>query len=113
MKKNLFTRHLRFREALTEDQTEHIRERLTRLEGVETCRLDGRQLELRYDPLRVDLRHVLALLEEMRLPLDTHWLQQCLRAWYQYQDEAVRENAGAPPPACCNRPPPGGRTHEG
>lgn len=111
MKKNLLTRHLRFRQLLTDDQSRRARERLSLLQGMETCRLEGRQLLLRYDPLKVDLAHVLTLIEEMRLPLDPHWLQKCLRAWYQYQDEAVCENAGAPPPACCNRPPPRGGAH--
>ena len=111
MKKNLLKRQLRLRRPLEADEAMRIRERLEQLEGLEEYRIEGRQLRLRYDPLKVDLKHILQQLEECRTPLDHHWLQKCLRAWYQYQDEAVCENAGAPPPACCNRPPPVGGKH--
>ncbi len=111
MKKTRLKRHLRLQHPLGPDEAVHIFERLEQLEGMETCHVVGKQLKLIYDPLKVDLAHILRLLVELQVPLDNHWLQKCLRAWYQYQDEAVCENAGAPPPACCNRPPPLGGKH--
>ncbi len=111
MKKNLLKRHLRLQRSLKPDEAERVRERLEQLEALEECRIEAAHLRLRYDPLKADLAHILRLLEELQVPLDNHWLQKCLRAWYQYQDEAVCENAGAPPPACCNRPPPVGGKH--
>ena len=79
--------------------------RLTAIDSVGGCRVRGRCIELSYDPLKVDFDHLAQQAVAAGLSLDSGWLQRCLRAWYQYQDEAVCENAGAAPPACCNKPP--------
>ena len=78
---------------------------LEKLDAVGRCRARGHVVELAYDPLAIDLQRLLEILGENGLQPHRGLLQRCRRAWYQYQDEAVRENAGAPPPACCNKPP--------
>jgi hypothetical protein len=78
---------------------------LEKLDAVRRCRARGDVIELAYDPLAVDLQHLLEILGNYGLQPHRGFLQRCRRAWYQYQDEAVCENAGAPPPACCNKPP--------
>ncbi len=79
--------------------------RLEHSDGLVSCRVSGRTMVLEYRPLQVGLEHLLQVLHELGVALDDSWLQRCRRAWYQYQDDAVCENAGAPPPACCNKPP--------
>ncbi len=101
----LLKRHLNLATAPTPQGEALLLQRLQALEAVVEVRLRGRRLLLRYDPLGIDLAQLLPIIESTGVEPDPSWLQRCRRAWYQYQDEAVCENAGAPPPSCCNKPP--------
>jgi len=104
-KKRSLTRYLGIRTALDDSRAKAVLKALREQPGVEEVELTKNRMRLRYDPLQTRMDHLQALLEERSVELSRSWIHSCRLAWYQYQDEAVCENAGAPPPACCNRPP--------
>ncbi len=99
------TRYLQMDAQPDADRTEALLNLLHAQTGIREAMITNGRLKIVYDPLQMRLDYLLKLLEQQGISLAGGWLQSCRLAWYQYQDEAVCENAGAPPPACCNRPP--------
>jgi len=62
-------------------------------------------LLIEYDQRLVDFSRVLSTLTAQGIHYKKGFIFNGLSNWYDYVDNAARDNSTAPPPACCNKPP--------
>lgn len=99
-------RPLRLAEALDEEASRVVIQRLKEMMGVKEVLARERLLIIRYDLLQLNLAQLEAALSNSGIGLDKGWWQQLRRTWFKNTEQNELNNLDAPAGACCSRPPP-------